>query len=129
METGKELGDSRWAAVNAGVGAHGALSESWLKSGRIEVGEEFHSSIVDHLEVLIGNVSLSSVEPELDDVFARVARVVNGVAIVIGLEDVEIGLWDSSAEERDVESTVSATVSLSVDTDSWGPESEDLGLE
>ena len=70
METGEEASDSGGAAVNAGIGAHGALSESWLKSGRIEVGEKFHSSVVDLLEKLISDISLSCVEPELDDVFA-----------------------------------------------------------
>lgn len=105
------------------------MGESGLKGGLIEVGEEFHGSVEDCVEELVGDSGLSGVDPELDNILASVARVVDGVAGVISLEDVEVRHGDGGSEEGDVASAISSTVSLGVDTKSWGPQTEDLRLE
>ena len=100
-----------------------------MKGGLIEVREKFHGSVEDCVEELFCDSGLSGVDPKLDKILTSVAGVVDGVAGVISLEDVEVRHGDGGSEEGDVASAISSTVSLGVDTNSWGPQTEDLRLE
>ena len=111
------------------VGAHVALGESWVEGGLVEAGHEGHSLGVDLVEVLVGDRGLTSVDPDSDDVGVSVAPVVDGVVLVISVEDGQVGLGGGLASEGDVAGGAGVAVSLGVHTNSGSPEAEHLGLE
>ena len=112
-----------------GIGAHIALGDASVESALIEVGHELHGLGVDLVEELFFDRGFPSVHPEMDKVGLGVAPVVDGVGLVIGVKDVEVGLVNLFAEVGDVAGAVGAALGLGVDANAGGPETEDLGLE
>ena len=56
------------------------------------------------------------VDPDSHDIVLSVAPVVDGVVLVVGVEDVEVGVGGGLAEERDVAGTGAVAVSRGVDS-------------
>ena len=111
------------------VRAHVALGDSWVEGGLVEAGHEGHSLGVDLVEILVGDGWLTSVDPDSDEVGVSVAPVVDGVVLVVSVEDSKVWLGGGLASEGDVAGRAGVAVSLGVHTNSGGPEAEHLGLE
>ena len=111
------------------IAAHVTLDKALVKSALIEAGRELHGLGVDLVKELVGNRGFPGVHPDMDKVGGGIAPVVDGVGLVIGINDVEVRLGNGVAEEGDVAATVGAALGLGVDANAGGPETEDLGLE
>ena len=127
--SGNEIGDGVVVSLELVVGAHVALGQARLKGALVERGHQLHCLVVDLIEELICDGGLSSVDPKLYEIVLNVTLVVNGVGLVVSLEDVEVGLRDLGSEEGDVASGCVGALGLGVNANSGGPETEDLGLE
>ena len=129
MQLASTPGDALTTSEEAVVGAHVALGESGLEDALIEAGKELHGLGVELVEVLVSDGRGPGVDPDVRELAGVIAPVVDGVVVVVSLDDSEVGGGDVMAEERDVASASGVALSLGVDANAGSPEAEDLALE
>ena len=111
------------------VRAHVTLGEARLKNGLVEAGEVAHSLGVEFVEVLVRDSGRTGVDPDVGEFGRVITPVVDGVVVVVGVDDGEVGSGWLVAEEDDVALAVGAASGVGVDANAGSPEAEDLGLE
>ena len=105
------------------------MGESWVEGGYVEIWEKLLSSVVHVVEEIIRWDWVTSVEPDEDGVLLSVTVVVDGIRIIISLSDVEVWSIVSLSEEDNIASTGVVALGIGVNSNSWGHDSKDWGLE
>ena len=91
--------------------------------------EKLNSSVVKPLHVVVTDNWLTGVKPDIDFVVLNITSVVDGIGLVIGLDDVEIWLWGDMSKEDNIASGLGIAGGISVDSESWEISAEEWGLE